>query len=308
MHSIVPRHRPHIMFVDLRTKLTVACELREMIDTVSREAENRVLPHMIPVLLEILRSGEPSFQKDSVEFQFRRTLLEIFHRIPFVEVVRPQVLPLFHGLLYLLRHDNEEMGTTSCKMMIDLMRALRQFHEEVFSDFMAIFLQLVENLKSLLTEAFSEDSPELDGTTSLPAIRSFKVLSEVNLLLVAFLQLNRNAVLPHLSSLIPRLLEYSELQPPAQQKAREDHEAMGGVWAGMSSTIKNVQLYTDYIVSQVKVISSTLYLVRGIPEPYDAEGEKLALALLRLFQDCPAMAISARKVRLFLHQFSPTAL
>ena len=83
---------------------------------------------------------------------------------------------------------------------------------------------------------------------------------------------------------------------------------MGGVWAGMSSTIKNVQLYTDYIVSQVKVISSTLYLVRGIPEPYDAEGEKLALALLRLFQDCPAMAISARKVRLFLHQFSPAAL
>ncbi|RPD67165.1 atypical/PIKK/TRRAP protein kinase [Lentinus tigrinus ALCF2SS1-7] len=281
--------------IDLRTKLTVACELREMIDTVSREAENRVLPHMIPVLLEILRSGEVSFQKDSVEFQFRRTLLEILHRIPFIEVVRPQVLPTFHGLLHLLRHDNEEMGTTSCKMMNDLMRGLRQFNEEVFTDFMAIFLQLVENLKGLLIEAFSEDSRELDATTSLPAIRSFKVLSEVNLLLVTFLQLNRNAVLPHLPSLIPRLLEYSELQPPAQRKAREDHEAMGGVWAGMSPTIKNGQLYTDYIVSQVKVISSTLYLIRGMPEPYDAEGEKLALALLRLFQDCPAMAISARK-------------
>ena len=77
---------------------------------------------------------------------------------------------------------------------------------------------------------------------------------------------------------------------------------MGGVWAGMSPTIKNQQLYTDFIVSQVKVISSTLYLVRGMPEPYDTEGEKLALALLRLFQDCPAMAITARKVKSLLNR------
>ena len=149
-----------------------------MIDTVSREAENRVLPHMIPVLLEILRSGEPSFQKDSLEFQFRRTLLEILHRIPFIEVVRPQVQSLFTGLLSLLRHDNEEMGTTCCKMINDIMRGLRSFNEEVFSEFMAIFLQLVDNLKNLLVEVFSEDSREVDATTSLPAIRSFKVLAE----------------------------------------------------------------------------------------------------------------------------------
>ena len=268
-----------------------------MIDTVSREAENRVLPHMIPVLLEILRSGEPSFQKDSLEFQFRRTLLEILHRIPFIEVVRPQVHSLFTGLLSLLRHDNEEMGTTCCKMINDIMRGLRSFNDEVFSEFMSIFIQLVDNLKGQLVEVFSEDSRELDATTSLPAIRSFKVLSEINLLLVTFLQLNRNAVIPHIPSLIPRLLEYSDIQPPAQQKAREDHEAMGGIWAGMSPTMKNTTLYTDYILSQIKVISSSLYLVRALADQYDAEGEKLALALLRLFQDCPATAITARKVR-----------
>lgn len=267
-----------------------------MIDTVNREAEARVLPHMIPVLLDILRSGEPSFQKDSLEFQFRRSLLEILHRIPYIEVVRPQVLPLFSGVLHLLRHDNEEMGTTCCKMMNDIMRGTRFFNEEVFTEFMAIFGQLVENLKTVLVEVFSEQSPELDSSVSLQAIRSFKVLSEINAVLVAFLQINRNAVAAHINTLMPRLLEYSELQPPAQQKAREDYEAMGNVWAGMSPTIKNTQLYTDYIISQVRVIQSSLYLARAIPEVNDTEGEKLALALLRLFQDCPAMAITARKV------------
>lgn len=285
------------LIIDLKTKYMVACELREMIDTVGRDAEARVLPHMIPVLLEILRSGEPSFQKDSLDFQFRRSLLEILHRIPFLDVVRPQVIPLFHGLLHLLRHDNEEMGVTCCKMLNDIMRGLRSFNEEVFTEFMAIFQQLLENLKALLIEAFSEDSRELDASASLPAIRSFKVLSEVNSLLVTFLQINRTAVAPHITALIPRLLEYSELQPPAQQKAREDFEAMGGIWAGLAPTIKNVTIYSDYIVSQIRVISSSLYLLRGLPEQYEAEGEKLALALLRLFQDCPAMAISARKVR-----------
>lgn len=275
----------------------VACELREMIDIVSRDAEARVLPHMIPVLLEILRSGEPSFQKDSLDFQFRRSLLEILHRIPFLEAVRPQVLPLFHGLLHLLRHDNEEMGVTCCKMINDIMRGIRSFSEEIFTELMVIYMQLLENLKVLMVEAFSEDSREFDPATSLPAIRSFKVLSEVNQLLVTFLQANRATVAPQIPAVIPRLLEFSELQPPAQRKAREDFEAMGGVWSGLSPTVKNVSIYTDYIVSQIRVVSSTLYLVRGLPDQYDAEGEKLALTLPRLFQDCPAMAISARKVQ-----------
>ncbi|KAI0352960.1 atypical/PIKK/TRRAP protein kinase [Trametes cingulata] len=280
--------------IDLKTKYAVACELREMIDGV-REAEVRVLPHMIPVLLEILRSGEPSFQKDSLEFQFRRTLLEILHRIPSLEVVRPQILPLYHGLLYLLRHDNEEIGVTCCKMLADITRGIRTVNEEVFAEYLSILLSLHDNLKQLVVEALSEESQELDANVSLPAIRSFKVATEMDFLLVPFLQYSRNLVVTHLPTVIPRLLEFIELQAPAQQKAREDLEATGGFWAGMAPSIKNTQVYTDYIVAQLKCASSLVFMVRGLPEQYDAEGEKLVLMMLRLFQDCPAMAINARK-------------
>ena len=268
-----------------------------MIDTV-RDAEVRVLPHMIPVLLEILRSGKPSFQRDSLEYQFRRTLLEILHRIPSLEVVRPQVLPLYHGLLHLLRHDNEEMGVTCCKMLGDITRGIRTINEEVFNEYTSILLALHDNLKQLVVEVLSEGSPELDANVSLPAIRSFKVATEISLLLVPFLQCNRTLVASRIPHIIPRLLEFVEVQAPAQQKAREDFEAMGGYWAGMAPTIKNSQVYLDYILAQLKCASSLVFIFRGLPEQYDAEGEKLVLTMLRLFQDCPATAISPRKVRL----------
>ncbi|KAI0650812.1 atypical/PIKK/TRRAP protein kinase [Trametes meyenii] len=279
--------------VDLKTKYTVACELREMIDSV-REAEVRVLPHMIPVLLEILRSGEPSFQKDSLEFQFRRSLLEILHRIPSLDVVRPQILPLYHGLLNLLRHDNEEIGVTCCKMLGDITRGMRTVNEEVFTEYMSILLLLHDNLKQLVVEALSEDSVEMDTNVSPPALRSFKVATEVNLLAVIFAQFNRPLVTTHLPAIIPRLLEFTDVQSPAQQKAREDFEAMGGFWAGMAPSIKNTQAYTDYISAQLRCTTSLIFLMRGLSH-YDAEGEKLVLTMLRLFQDCPAMAITARK-------------
>ncbi|KAI9001012.1 atypical/PIKK/TRRAP protein kinase [Trametes punicea] len=280
--------------IDLKTKYDVACELREMIDTV-KDADLRVLPHMIPVLLEILRSGKPCFQKDNLEYQFRRSLLEILHRIPSLEVVRPQVLPLYHGLLHLLRHDNEEIGVTCCKMLGDITRGIRTVNEEVLSEYVSILLTLHDNLKQLVVETLSEDSSELDVNTSLPAIRSFKVATEFSVLLVPFLQCNRNLVVSHLPTIIPRLLEFIEIQAPAQQKAREDFEAMGGFWAGMAPTIKNPHLYTDFVLAQLKCASSLVFIVRGLPEQYDAEGEKLLLTMLRLFQDCPTTAVSARK-------------
>lgn len=43
------------------------------------------------------------------------------------------------------------------------------------------------------------------------------------------------------------------LESPAQKKAREDKEAMGGYWAGIAPTVVNTQVYTDFILSQIKV-------------------------------------------------------
>ncbi|OCH94107.1 atypical/PIKK/TRRAP protein kinase [Obba rivulosa] len=281
--------------IDLKTKYTVACELREMIDTV-RDAESaRVLPHMIPVLLDILRSGEPSFNRDSLEYQFRRCLLDILHRIPSGEVIRQQILSLFHGMLHLLRHDNEENGIICCKTIMDLFRSFRTLNEDLLGEFMGILHALLQNVKGLVEELLSEDSRLMESNMLLPASRSFKVLSEMAIVVVAFLQMHRNMVQPVLQSTLPLTFEFVSLESPAQRKAREDFEAMGGFWAGMAPTIKNVQAYTDLIVAQTKMLSFLAFVLRGLGEQYDSEGERMMVTSLRILQDCPSMAVHARK-------------
>jgi transformation/transcription domain-associated protein len=281
--------------IDLKTKHTVACELREMIDSVRDAESSRVLPHMIPALLEILRSGEVAFHKDSLDYQFRRVLLEILHRIPYNDVVRPQALPLFNGMLYLLRHDNEENGATCCKTIIDLVRSYRSLTEDLVAEFMAILQDVLRNMQGLVQEALSEDSAPLDPNLVLPSIRSFKVLAEMGMVVVTFAQSHRPLVTPAIQTILPLNFEVLALESPAQNKAREEYEAMGAFWAGMAPSIKNTHAYVDFVSAQIKMVSSLAYIVRALGEQSESYGDTLIVSSLRILQDCPANAIVARK-------------
>lgn len=50
------------------------------------------------------------------------------------------------------------------------------------------------------------------------------------------------------------------MEAPAQKKYREDCEAMGNIWSGTAPTIKNTQVYTDFIHMQTKVLWFLLLL------------------------------------------------
>jgi transformation/transcription domain-associated protein len=244
-------------------KHSVACELREMVDTVHESA--RVFSHLVPALIDMLRSGEPAFRKDALEYQFRRVLMDIIHRCP--PHAHVQTIPIYSGLLHILHHDNEENGVTCCKTMIDLVRTHRTFPEEVMSEFMTIVQTLLQNMSGLVDDILSESSSPLDSNTLLPSIRSFKVAAEVGLVLVTFSsspQISRQLVAPAVQSTLSLHFDVLALQAPQQQKAREDHEAMGGIWAGVAPTIVNQQAYADFIQVQIKVCFCVQFLWRHI--------------------------------------------
>ncbi|KAG9317678.1 hypothetical protein JVU11DRAFT_1890 [Chiua virens] len=281
--------------IDLKTKHTVACELREMIDTVRDTDSARVFPQMIPVLLEILRSGEAAYHKDSLEYQFRRVLLEVLHRIPYNDSVRPLALSLLSGMLRILRSDNEENGVTSCKIIIDLLRSFRALTEELVSEFMSILQDVFRNISGMVQELLTEDSAVLDANVVMPSIRSFKVLAEMGMVVVTFSQSHRSMVATLIQTTLGLNFEVLALESPAQRKAREDCEAMGQYWAGMAPNIKNPQAYADFITAQIKMVSYVAYIIRGFGEQFDSFGERLILSALRLLQDLPANGIQARK-------------
>jgi transformation/transcription domain-associated protein len=226
-----------------------------MIDTVRDADSGRVLPQMVPALLDLLRSGEVAFHKDAREYHFRRVLIEILHRISCSEVVRAQTQLLFKGVLYLLRHDNEENGVTCCKTLIDLFRTFRTLTQDVASELMSIFQLILSNMRPLVDELLSEESALLDEKALLPSVRSFKVLAEMGMVIVTFSQspTHRPLLASPIQANIHLNFEVLALESSPQKMARENYEAMGGFWAGMAPTIKNHHAYVDFISAQIKV-------------------------------------------------------
>ncbi|EPT03792.1 hypothetical protein FOMPIDRAFT_150002 [Fomitopsis schrenkii] len=280
---------------DLKTKLNVAYELREMIDVVREVEAARVIPHMVPILLDILRSGDVSFNKESVEFQFRRCLLEIIHRLPANEGVKPQAGSLISGMLYLLRNDNEENGIVCCKIIGDVVRNYRNLTEDVLQEYMGMYADVLRNVQGVVDETLSEDSAVMEPNVALPAHRSFKVLGEYAMAAVSLAQSSKQMVLPALHQLLPLHVTFMSVESPVQRRAKAEYEATGGHWAGMASGFKNPSIFIDFTSTQVKLLSCIAFLHRGGAEQFGDDGEKLAIISVRLLQDCPPTAIAARR-------------
>lgn len=224
-----------------------------MIDNVRDTEVTRVYLQTIPALLELLRSNEPAFQKDALEYQFRRVAVEILQRLAPTEGARTLISVVFPGMLHLLRHDNEEIGVACCKTLSEIIRTHRTLPEDLVSQFMVVFQALSRNIPSLATEYLSEGSVVLDANAVILSMHSFKVLKEMGIVVSAFMRDQRQSIVALIQNSLPLHFEVLAVEAPAQKKAREDYEAMGGFWSGMSETIPNAQAYSDLILAQVKV-------------------------------------------------------
>jgi transformation/transcription domain-associated protein len=245
--------------IDIRSRCHTASELRELVDTVRDAEAVRVFPNMISVLLELLRNTDPALHKGpqespNPEWQFRRILMEILHRIATSEATRNHLVALTSGMFYILRHDNEENGVTACKAIIDIVRTFRHVNEEVLTEFLSILRELFGNFKPMVDDTLSENSPKLDPRQLLPSMRSFKVLAEMGLVVVTLSQSvgQRANLLALIQSIIQVTFDAVCIESPAQKHARESYEATGRNWSGMAPTIVNSQTYVDYITAQIK--------------------------------------------------------
>lgn len=222
-------------------------------DNVKDTEATRVLPHMIPVLLDCLRSGEPSYQKESLEYGFRKAIIETLHRIPMADSIRPQAHAFIAGMLHIVRTDNEENAIIGCKTLVELSRCFRPLSDELLKDFFSNFHERCNSLPNLIELTLSEDSAALDPNQIIPSTQSFKVFYEICSLLVAMLQVSRQTILPIIQEHLKTYFQIVGLESSAQRAARENFESMGDYWTGMAPTIRNPQTYADFIQAQIKV-------------------------------------------------------
>lgn len=238
-----------------------------MLDTIRDSESARAIPNIVRPLVDLLRNGEPSFQKDTIEYQYRRVVFEILNRLPTNEAIRVHLSSIFSCMVHVIRTDNEDNGQTACKTLVDLVRNYRSVTEEGVTEFVAIFQEAYSNIKGLVEQYLSEDSPPADSNTALPALRSFKALGEMGMVMVMMSQVQRNLVASTLQGSSSYAFEILALESPAQHKARTDFEAMGGIWDGVAPTVKNLTLYGDFIQAQIKVRNLSVQFARYSSEP-----------------------------------------
>lgn len=229
-----------------------------MLDTTRDTDTLRVLPWLIPTLLTLLRTGEPVFRKDVPEYQFRKVLLEILIRIPVGEPARTQSASIVECILHLLRNDNEDNVILACKIYVDLVRNYRCLTEENLTSFTTIFQESQHRMQALVQKYLAEDSEVVDSNEVFSGMDSPKVVAEMSLDMALFSQFSRNMIVPAIKATIQSSFSLLDLESPAQKKAREDSDAMGSVWTGMSTTIKNPTIYHDLISAQIKVCCDSL--------------------------------------------------
>lgn len=237
------------------SKLIAMREISENFEMiVSSSLYPTFLDNSIKIFLKILQEGEPHFIAEYNIHQVRKLILEILHRFPTNNLLRPYVKPMLSLMLKLLEVENEENVLVCLKIIIELHKQYRPpFNEEIqhflhfvksiYSDLPNHMNKIFEpkapikvgdlselNLEELLKETFTtttiqvekknkDDVVTITDYNLIPkAVLSLKVLQELPIIVVLMYQLNKQSVHQDVSDFIPLIMTTITLQPSQQQR------------------------------------------------------------------------------------------
>lgn len=99
------------------------------------------LDHMLKIFLKMLQEGEPHFISEYNIQQVRKLILEMIHRLPSNEYLRPYVRQILTLISKLLEADNEENVLVCLRIIIELHKQYKPtFNPEVSEKTFLIFL------------------------------------------------------------------------------------------------------------------------------------------------------------------------
>lgn len=104
------------------------------------------LDHAVKIFVRILQEGEPHFIAEYNIQQVRKSILEILHRLPTNDALRPYIKTILSLTLKLLEIDNEENVLVCLKIIIELHKQYRP----AFNPEIQHFLQFVKTIYSEL--------------------------------------------------------------------------------------------------------------------------------------------------------------
>lgn len=151
-------------------KLKAAQELSENFELITQcSGFQAFLEHSMKIFIKILQDGDPHFISEYNIQQVRKLILEMIHRLPTSEVLRPYVNSILTLMLKLLQIDNEENVLVCLRIIIELHKQYRP----AFNPEIQMFLSFVRNIYSDLPKHL----PKIFEPRAAIRVKDFKDLN-----------------------------------------------------------------------------------------------------------------------------------
>lgn len=303
---------------DLKDAQAVLLELLDMIETFNGAAEYEYfLSNLIPIFMAKLEEVPITFVSQSPEHKVRNTILEIIHRSIMNETFQPYAEQILDSLTRIVVEENEENGVVCMKIITSLHKAFKATLAPKVEEFIKVINTIYDNMPETVATRFApsegDDTPDNDPKEMSPpsfnddappakelanAMHSFKTLAESPITMVSLYSSYKSLVQSSLPEFLPKTISILILQVEQQKQFHEEAAAENSVVTSVSPNITNRQLYSDFILGQVKAASFLAYVfIRGYANQFLPleQANNVPDVILRLLQDCPAELSVARK-------------
>ncbi|GLH10296.1 Transcription-associated protein 1, partial [Gryllus bimaculatus] len=296
-------------------KLKAAQELSENFELIIVQPQYPAfLDLAIKTFIKILQDGEVHFIAENSMQQVRKLILEMIHRLPTNDYLRPHAKSILALMLKLLGTENEENVLVCLRIIIELHKQYKpQFNPEIpkFLSFVKnIYRELPNhmhkilerrpaikvndisdvNIKALLGETFTvtliqrERKSAEDATivyNLIPkATTSLQVLQELPVIVVFMFQLYKDYVHQDVAEFIPLIMATITLQPTAAQRGNPNF---------------NKEIYVDFVGAQIKTLSFLAYIIKYYQEIVTQHSTYMVKGVLGLLTVCPPEVTHLRK-------------
>ncbi|KAM4716051.1 transformation/transcription domain-associated protein isoform 2-T2 [Anableps anableps] len=293
------------------TKLKMMQEVSENFENVTSSPQySTFLEHIIPRFLTFLQDGEVQFLQEKPTQQLRKLVLEIIHRIPTNEHLRPHTKNILSVMFRFLEIESEENVLICLRIIIELHKQFRppisqeihhflDFVKQIYKDLPKVVARYFENpqviaentvpspeMVGMITSVLVKTAPEREDSetrthTIIPrGSLSLKVLAELPIIVVLMYQLYKLNIHNVVSEFVPLIMNTIMLQVSPQARHHK---------------LFNKELYADFIAAQIKTLSFLAYIIRIYQDLVGKYSQQLVKGMLQLLSNCPSETAHLRK-------------
>ncbi|XP_023285012.1 transformation/transcription domain-associated protein isoform X1 [Seriola lalandi dorsalis] len=293
------------------TKLKMMQEVSENFENVTSSPQySTFLEHIIPRFLTFLQDGEVQFLQEKPTQQLRKLVLEIIHRIPTNEHLRPHTKNILSVMFRFLEIESEENVLICLRIIIELHKQFRppisqeihhflDFVKQIYKDLPKVVARYFENpqviaentvpspeMVGMITSVLVKTAPEREDSetrthTIIPrGSLSLKVLAELPIIVVLMYQLYKLNIHNVVSEFVPLIMNTIMLQVSPQARQHK---------------LYNKELYADFIAAQIKTLSFLAYIIRIYQDLVGKYSQQMVKGMLQLLSNCPSETAHLRK-------------